>query len=186
MNRGGDVDNCSNHRPAGVISISALPLERILSDKIAGHLWVKSLMPKKHDFWHKRSCLINFLSILDSLTGRMGRKERVEVCFPDWRKVFESVNHRLFDHEVKFVGMNAMVTAQIPNGRCFGLGIEGCPSDRGLLQSGMPQGSALGPMCFLIHNKWYHQWVGVSVFYICRRHQTVKNNKRWSNPEGFG
>ena len=85
-----------NYRPISLTSILLKVMERIIRDKIGKHMTSNGILSaKQHGFVKYRSCQTNLILFLDEITHRLNLGEDVEVCYMDFRKAFDSVNHRL-------------------------------------------------------------------------------------------
>ena len=155
IHKGGDRRACSNYRPVSLTSVVLKMMEKILRDKITTHLVANGLMSAdQHGFRRRRSCLSNLLCFLDEVTRRIDRGEEVEVCYLDFQKAFDSVNHRLLSAKLEAFGLPPGLLTWI--NRClmdrrFVVRVDNSESDQGQVLSGVPQGSVLGPLLFLLY-----------------------------------
>lgn len=63
-------------------------LERVLRKRILNHLEAKKLMiAEHHGFCRKRSNMTNVIGLLDEVTSRIDKGERVKFCYLDFQKV---------------------------------------------------------------------------------------------------
>ena len=77
-----------------------------------------------------------------------------EVCYLDFRKAFDSVNHRLLLKKLEAWRIADTTRKWIENflhQRSFWVEVEGARSRRGIATSGVPQGSVLGSLLFLVY-----------------------------------
>jgi ribonuclease P/MRP protein subunit RPP40 len=130
-------------------------LERIISDNVVQHVTTHCLLSaEQHGFVKKRSCLTNLISFLDDITERLDRGEPVEVCYLDFQKAFDSVNHRLLMLKLRNFMLSETILAWVAEflkDRQFFVSVEGHYSRTGWAKSGVPQGSVLGPLLFLMY-----------------------------------
>ena len=130
-------------------------LEKVLRDSMVHHLTANNLLSAaQHGFRKRKSCLSNLLCFLEEVTDRMDRGLHVEVCYLDFRKAFDAVNHRLLLRKLQAYGVETGTLNWIRaflTGRTFHVSVEGSLSESAPAISGVPQGSVLGPLLFLVY-----------------------------------
>ncbi len=100
-----------------------------------------------------RSCLTNLLLTEEWLT-LISDEGDVDMMFLDFSKAFDSVNHRFLLNKLVAYGIDAGLIRGIQaflRGRSFRVAVNGCVSESRSAQRGVPQGSVLGPILFLIY-----------------------------------
>lgn len=155
IHKGGPVEEPANYRPVSLTSVILKVLERIIRDRIVEHLTGNNLLSAaQHGFRRNKSCLTNLLCFLDEVTDRMDRGEDVEVCYLDFQKAFDSVCHRLLLRKLEIYGIEVRIRNWIREfltDRTFYVEVEGRRSGQMRAVSGVPQGSVLGPLLFLVY-----------------------------------
>ncbi|MGL5756646.1 MAG: reverse transcriptase domain-containing protein, partial [Paraclostridium sp.] len=153
IHKSGSRNKATNYRPVSLTSVLCKCLERIIRGRICQHLAENSLLnPAQHGFVKQRSCLTNLLSFLDEVTGRLDAGMKVEVCYLDFSKAFDSVCHELLLRKLEGFGIAGDVKEWIAQflKRDFCVKVGNSISAPAVITSGVPQGSVLGPLLFLL------------------------------------
>ena len=155
IHKSGPLNNKANYRPISLTSVILKTLERILRNRIAGYLVSNNLLcPQQHGFVKRRSCLTNLLSFLDEVTRKLDDGEIVEVCYFDFSKAFDSVNHRFLLHKLAGYGVPKTLCSWVRAflwDRTFHVVVRDALSANVVVTSGVPQGSVLGPLLFVVY-----------------------------------
>ena len=144
-----------NYRPISLTSIPCKVMESIIRDKIMHHLCHSVLLsPHQHGFRPSRSCSSQLLEVMNAWTAAADRGEAVDVIYLDFQKAFDSVPHARLLEKVKSYGIGGEVSEWIRSflvSRSQQVLVEGARSEWAEVGSGVPQGSVLGPLLFLLY-----------------------------------
>ncbi len=119
------------------------------------HLSQLSLLTtRQHGFLPRRSTVTNLLSAEETVTRWLDEGDTVDIVYLDFAKAFDSVNRRLLLTKSKCYGIAPSVINWIESylrQRSFQVSVNGSLSQVAEAVSGVPQGSVLGPILFVIY-----------------------------------
>ena len=108
----------------------------------------------QHGFLPKRSCLSNLICTIDGLTSLYDERKPVDELFLDLQKAFDSVPHQRLIYKLEKLGINGKLLCWIESfltHRFQRVAVGGKYSSWSRVKSGVPQGSVLGPILFLLY-----------------------------------
>ncbi|XP_038045149.1 uncharacterized protein LOC119719722 [Patiria miniata] len=117
-------------------------------------LFQASIDQGRHGFRKYRSCETQLICMLDDLTKGLDSKSQIDVVLLDYEKAFDKVPHRHLLKKVQHYGVRGATLAWISDflhSRSQSVLVDGQKSSESIVSSGVPKGSVLGPLLFLIY-----------------------------------
>ena len=97
---------------------------------------------------------IQLINTLEEMSRSLNNKKQIDVIILDFEKAFDTVAHRRLLMKLEYYGVNGSVHRWIEQwlvGRTQCVVVEGSKSSDQSVDSGVPQGTVLGPIMFLIY-----------------------------------
>ena len=144
-----------NYRPISLTSHVIKIFERIIRNKIVAHLEGNKLLCKhQHGFRKGRSCLTQLLAHIDAILLNALDGADTDVIYLDYQKAFDKVDHEILLKKLKMYGIRGKLynwLEEYLKDRPQVVAIKGQHSYETKVVSGVPQGTVLGPVLFLIY-----------------------------------
>jgi len=130
-------------------------MESLVRDIVIDHFVSNNLFSdKQYGFIKGRSTVLQLLKITDSWTNSLDDDAQVDIIYTDFEKAFDKVPHLRLLSKLRSYGLNETIVIWISAfllSRCQRVRINGVLSDNKKVLSGIPQGSVLGPLLFVIY-----------------------------------
>ena len=150
----GDPTKLTNYRPISILSTLSKILERHVANSLYTYINKTNLLhTNQSGFRAGHSCETALLKITQDWYTSLNNKEVTGVVFLDFSKAFDLVNHNLLLEKLSMYNFSSEAIAwfcNYLNDRKSSVFFNSCLSMKREFSSGVPQGSILGPILFLI------------------------------------
>lgn len=145
----------SNYRPVSLTCILSKVMESIVRDKMVHHMSANNLFSQSQfGFISGRSITLQLLKVMDTWTEILEGGGELDVVYLDIKKAFDTVPHNRLMMKLKAYGMGDQLVYWIKallNRRKQKVVVRGSSSEWKDVVSGVPQGSVIGPLLFVIY-----------------------------------
>ncbi|KAJ3666142.1 hypothetical protein Zmor_001596 [Zophobas morio] len=148
----GDVQDVKNYRPITLICNFGKIFDTILCQRI--YPMIKDIISsEQHGFMRKRSTVTNLACFNQFVAEVMDSGSQVDTVYLDFQKAFDQVDHHILLTKLKIYGFSdslvSLFTSYLLNRKQY-VRYRNFISDFYTPTSGIPQGSNLGPLLFLL------------------------------------
>ena len=150
-----DSSLVTNYRPISLLPCISKILEKIVYKRLNSFLTSNNILnPSQFGFRKKYSTDFAITKLLDKVIQSLSKKEHVIALFMDLSKAFDTIDHDILLYKLNNYGIRGIVLSwlksYLSNRQQF-VSINNVESSRLNIKCGVPQGSILGPLLFLIY-----------------------------------
>ena len=152
LHKKGSVHLANNYRPVSLTCILCKLYEKFIRKHILSHV-LDLISDKQHGFTTGRSCLSNLLETIDNVFEFLSEGNCADILYFDFSKAFDSVSHHRLLIKLEAMGIDNKFVNIIRNFLCdrtMRVVVGDALSEEKTVLSGVPQGSVIGPLLFLL------------------------------------
>ena len=150
----GSRNDTNNYRPISVLPILSKILEKHICEYLCNSLKENNLFHHLQSGFRKsHSTETALIRLVDQLPFNIDNDKVTGLVFIDYKKAFDLIDHQLLLSKLKALGVNETslpLFRHYLSGRSQYVNIDRCHSTKRSVMLGVPQGSILGPILFLV------------------------------------
>ena len=155
LHKGGSKKQVKNYRPISILPILSKIFEKVMKSRIVCFFEKFELFsPNQFGFRGNKSTTDAILKFLDEDYSSLESKNMLLSIYLDFSKAFDTIDHHLLCQKLNYYGIrrnvNKWFESYLSSRKQF-VAINNCNSETKELSYGVPQGSILGPLLFLIY-----------------------------------
>lgn len=146
---------CNNYRPVSILSSLSKVFEKILFDQIEEYIFKCNILYElQSGFRRMHSTETTILYLTDYIKKELDKGKLSGMVLLDLQKAFDTVDHNILLLKLNAMGFDSKACKWINSylsNRCQMVDLNGVFSDNLPISCGVPQGSVLGPLLFLMY-----------------------------------
>ena len=153
--KAGERNDPNNYRPISILSTISRVFEKLVYEQIYNYLTKNNLLDSRQSgFRSLHSTVTVLLDLTNQWCFNIDRGLVSGILFLDLKKAFDTVDHQLLPTKLEYIGIRGHALEWFKSyleSRFQIVFTNGVLSDKAILRCGVPQGSILGPLLFLIY-----------------------------------
>ena len=153
--KGGDRDDLGNYRPISVLPTIARIFEKLVYDQMYAYFFNNDLLgDRQFGFRSLHSTALALSKVTNTWLLNLDSGRMSSVVLLDIQKAFDTVDHQILLNKLRYYGVSGdqlVFFASYLNNRQQCCNVNGKLSSTKRIRCGVPQGSILGPLLFIIY-----------------------------------
>ncbi len=153
--KSGDRHSCSNYRPISVLPVFSKILKRLIHKRLHGFITKLDLLHNaQFGFRSNRSSFMAIIEAYNNIISNLDNKKHTLGIFLDLSKAFDTINHSILLDKLNHYGVRGEAFEWFRNylnDRSQFVSFNNYKSSQLKIDCGVPQGSILGPLLFILY-----------------------------------
>ncbi|KAF2345054.1 Reverse transcriptase domain [Trinorchestia longiramus] len=151
LHKAGDINTASNYMPISLLPVVSKILEKVISNHLLTHLDKSNLLhPNRYTYRKHTSTQDALLNITEKIYSDIDTKNVTLLLLLDLSEAFDSVEHKRLLQKISILGIATQWFQSYLANCSHAVRLENTISSPIQNDFGVPQGSILGPLLFLI------------------------------------
>ena len=151
----GNLTLVKNYRPISLLPLPGKILEKLVHQQLSTYLETESLLSdKQHGFRKKHSTVHSVAQLSNYISKKMDTRTPTLVAYVDFKKAFDCVQHSVLLAKLASLGVGRSIVNWVESylsNREQRVFANNCVSPSKKITQGVPQGSVLGPLFYIIY-----------------------------------
>ena len=150
-----DIKHIENYRPISLLPIFSKIYEKVVHKQLQNYFEINNLFNQnQYGFRKNHSTELAIAQITDNILWEIENKQTPLSIFLDLTKAFDSIDHEIMLSKLKYYGIKNtelnFFKSYLSNREQY-VDLDGTKSNKEIITTGVPQGSILGPLLFIIY-----------------------------------
>ncbi len=151
IHKKGSKEDMGNYRPISLLPTMSKVIEKILDKQIREYMEENNYFtPNQFGFRKEHETGHILMKAQEKIAQDKRNKETTIGVFLDLKKAFDTVDHQILIKKIGHYGINTNLIKSYLQNRKQYMDIKGCISGQRTITHGVPQGSILGPLFFIL------------------------------------